>query len=324
MREEKGAVGIRVDGGKGIGFGHIVRCIALADYISEFVSVLFITKTRNALDEIIKDRYPVFEVQSDKTDEILSIRNLYAIVIDLLDGGEELSEALLDKIRRIVLISDFPRYIPPVSIYLYPTFIPLKLDRPEDVMVLSGGKYILLRREILSFINKNYPIGDNVKNIVIILGGGYRKDEENVVLDALHNVGFTGRVILYSGIFGFNRDYNYNFKLEVCEGFKLPYKDIKESDLVICGSGVSLFETMALRKPSITIPGSEREEIEVDVLSRDGLCIDGRGDIKEKIRTIIESRDIRRSIIEKIDGVVDGRGGERVAMEIREILIDNV
>lgn len=321
MREEKGSVGIRVDGGKGIGFGHIVRCVALADYISTFTSVLFITKTKNYLDSIINGRYSTVEIKDDKTDEIISIGNLSAIIIDLLEGGEELSEMLLGKMKIIVLISDFPKYIPPVSIYLYPTFIPLNIEKPKGVKVLSGGKYILLRREILSFLDRNYSIGDNVKNILIILGGGYRKDEEKMVLDTLQNVDYRGRVVLYSGIFSFDRDYRYNFRLDVNEGFKLPYEDMSESDIVVCGSGVSLFETMALGKPSITIPGSDREEVEVDVLSKDGLCIDGRGDIQMTLRKVLGNPWMRRSLVRKLDGIVDGRGAERVTGIIREMLI---
>ncbi|MGQ9706776.1 MAG: hypothetical protein ACUVWP_07250 [bacterium] len=322
MREEKGLVGIRVDGGKGIGFGHIVRCVALADCISDFADVLFLTNTKNDLYEIIKGRYQICEVQSDKNGEIYSMGNLSVVIIDLLEGGEGLSERLIGKIDKIVLISDFPRYIPPVNMYIFPTFIPLDIEKPRGVEVFSGGNYILLRREILSYLYKGCQVGDIVENIVIVLGGGYRREEEEIVLSALQDVGFRGRVILYSGIYNYNRTANYDFKLDIYKGFKLPYKDIYSSDLVICGSGVSLFETMALRKPSITIPGSKREEMEVDILSKEGVCIDGRGDIKEKIRTVLERCDIRRSIVDKLDGVIDGKGAERVTRAIREMMVD--
>ncbi|RLC44199.1 MAG: hypothetical protein DRH44_03120 [Candidatus Coatesbacteria bacterium] len=321
MRNSNSLIGFRVDASDSIGFGHVVRCLALAEYMLDYGhDVVFITRDLDKVKRATGDRYTIMEIENDSADSILSKVHPRVMVIDLREGGEQLSEELISRVSNVVLISDFPRYVPPlIDIYCFPTFIPLDIEIPASVKVFGGGKYILLRREIINYIGRSSEVRKDVENITVILGGGYRKRDEMEVLNTLDNINYRGEVNLFSGIFSIKGGL-YDFRLKVVKGFKIPYKEISQSDLVICGSGLSLFETLALKKPAISIPGSRREEEEVNVLSEMGYCFDGRGDIRHVLCEAIECFESRKKIVRNIEGAVDGKGAERVAKAIDELV----
>ena len=86
---------------------------------------------------------------------------------------------------------------------------------------------------------------------------------------------------------------------------------LSESDIVVSNGGTTLYESLALGRPTISVPQNEFESAVVDQLAGVGACM--KGDIAKAIMELLNDQKRRAGLSDKGSSLIDGKGCERLA-----------
>jgi UDP-2,4-diacetamido-2,4,6-trideoxy-beta-L-altropyranose hydrolase len=89
-----------------------------------------------------------------------------------------------------------------------------------------------------------------------------------------------------------------------------------EADFAVTAAGMTLYECLATGTPAVAVPLAENQKPAYDELSRAGLIVPGGPDLSAAVERLARDAPFRRELSERGRGVVDGRGAERVAVEL--------
>ena len=102
---------------------------------------------------------------------------------------------------------------------------------------------------------------------------------------------------------------------------------IVEADLAICSGGITLAEMAALGTPAVAVTQNYYQHFAASEFHRRGTCIHlGYGKdvteekIKNTVRRLITSYDLRKEMSHKGRKLVDGKGAIRVVKEILKVM----
>jgi UDP-2,4-diacetamido-2,4,6-trideoxy-beta-L-altropyranose hydrolase len=89
-----------------------------------------------------------------------------------------------------------------------------------------------------------------------------------------------------------------------------------EADFAVTAAGMTLYESLASGTPTVAVPLAENQKPAYDELSRAGLIVPGQPDLAAAVERLARDASLRQEISERGRTVVDGRGAERVAIEL--------
>lgn len=346
---ESGIV-FRVDGSRSLGLGHIVRSLNLADAISaepeainEDVAIRFaIADDPGARHFIEGSRFSesVTWLPSDDTDfeafrSVLRDNSPGIVVTDINLVGRMVE--YLDLLHPEPVHVSLHEHNYPIlggDLVIAPTIRPLETGPGGTLGVthFHGPDFFLLSPELSALRAGLIPAKSEPETGFISMGGGDPERLTHTVLKALR--AFNYPRIRWHVVLGPSSGYDpvklegaYPGVFEFIEGGTLERREFLErmagSDLVITNGGTTLYESLALKRPTMAVPQNEFEEDVIDELSKMGACT---GVSKVNHRAILKTlegfmeSDGRKEMAERAGDTIDGEGCRRVAKLILDRL----
>lgn len=349
-------VGIRADGSKNIGMGHVMRCLSLAKgFVNAGIEVFFLSKYELGIQKIREEGFEVIELshsfehhsegfcygdvqtlEEEATEMIerLKALNLDALFIDSYNVTEEFFLKMRLFVKKLCYIDDVNKFSYPVDILINGNitgeFLGYKSYYDDEVMLL-GLDYNLIRDEFKDLperiINRNVkeimittggsdPFGLSFRLAEIILSGAMRED---TIINIVAGSGFSKLEKL--------RDLSrINANVVIYENVSKMAEIMLRSDIAITAGGSTIYELCACGTPALAFIVAENQRQVVDTLCDKGY-IQSLGWYNEftdqeflsTLKLLCEDYEKRESYSRKMQKLVDGEGVSRIVDTIVKI-----
>ena len=319
---------IRLDATSDLGFGHLMRCLALCDELQSNFEVIFVVKEDESRREIEKYSFKVIQIIDNLSEEdfLLALASENPDGIWIIDTKKHLQENFIPSLKEncdvLLLIENISKNMHYADGILFPAahldydILNSWLPKEKRDKVLTGWDWILLRNEIT-----NAPVSKVKYPLVITTGGSDPRGVFFKIWDLLEGTDVHATFLIGSSFV--NRD-----KLPVADNFL----DIAEFDInyiasagtVISTFGTSIAECLFLKKPVISLGHSYENAIGSEILSsRTPACINlgyFEGVTRELLLNEIDrlkqpNEDIQSWFRQNI---IDGKGVNRVVNWIKD------
>lgn len=333
----KNTVLFRTDGNSIIGTGHVMRCLSIAEQLSNNdVDVVFINADKEMSEVIEKRGYKTYclgtnwnrlDEEIDRLCEVVGEYNAYAVVVDTYYVTEKYLQEL-NRCIRVYYIDDLNSFKYPVSYIINYNIYSLLIDYDKEYYdeLYIGTLYAPLRSE---FIGIDERIYSGIKKILITSGG---TDEFNVVGNILENFVNNNYYsdkefycvlgIFNSHIMELKKKYDCYDNVHFLINIDNMAEYMKSCDVAITAGGTTCYELCACGIPFIIYSLADNQLQIAESFSTMGIAPwvgDIRKDLKQCICNIdteikrlsnIESWMNRSRLIQKL---VDGNGAKRIA-----------
>ncbi|MCW3807465.1 UDP-2,4-diacetamido-2,4,6-trideoxy-beta-L-altropyranose hydrolase [Plebeiibacterium marinum] len=186
MSNNKRTVYLRVDGSKVIGYGHIFRCIALAQMLNTEFNCIFATRIFDSFlkNTISQVGFDIIELQQDESHYSEFLDKLAGDEIVVLDNYFFETSYQIDikqKGCKLVCIDDIhnKHYTADIVINHSEGINQESYSIEKYTKLLLGYKYTLLRPEFLEASKQEKIISNKKKDVLISLGG---TDPEDLII----------------------------------------------------------------------------------------------------------------------------------------------
>lgn len=333
---------LRADASEQMGTGHLMRCLALAEYWRERGGEvvlathcrlkLLLDRFRSEAVEIMRPTYPA--ASTGEADEISAETGSAAwIALDGYHFTAEYHECLSKNGRRVLLIDDnghAGRYTADLVLDQNLTAAESNYrERCRRTRVLLGTKYILLRREFRT-ANRDRSKQDGERTKVLVSMGG--SDPENVMAKVLRALCGCDHVEIRAVIGAGNQFLPalHEIVRRSVPSMKLETNANMPSlmcwtDIAISAAGATLWELAFMGVPTLTVELMEHQRSIAQAFAKSGAGINlgWHGDLEDaKIVRELQSlaTDPLRCCAMSAKGrhLVDGRGVERVFAAMME------
>jgi UDP-2,4-diacetamido-2,4,6-trideoxy-beta-L-altropyranose hydrolase len=330
-----GGIIFRADGSHTLGMGHIVRCLSLA------------TALKTGLESRHLDLPIFFVTKEDPASASVLAQSLFAENVRLIPDGRDSFESfhsIVEVLDPVVIITDIdlrgcvddylsilPSDCIRVSLHEHnygilsgdivvaPTVRPLDIAPCgiPSVTHFIGAEYILLAPVISTLRVASPKITYILERGFISFGGADPEGLTTCLLDYLSAntiVDIKWDVVLgpASGLSASSFSTEFQNAFNFHEGIQLGREGYLEllnnADLVITNGGTTLYESLALGRPSVSIAQNEFEDAVIKQLMSLG-AIEGT---LQAIDVLLQNPDTRIALAERGASLVDGKGCARV------------
>lgn len=349
-------IGIRVDGNKNIGMGHIMRCLSLAKgFRNAGIEVFFLSIYEQGILKIRGDGFEVIELShsvgsycegfcygdvkslENEAEEIISgikAYNISILFVDSYNVTESYFLKLKPFVRKLCYIDDVNKFPYPVDMLINGNitgeFLHYKGYFKDEIMLL-GLNYNLIRDEF-----KELPlrtINRDIKEIMITTGGSDPFDLSirlaEIILSDSTFVGIRVNIVAGNGFTNREQLRNLsrkNTRVMIYENVSKMSEIMQKSEIAISAGGSTLYELCACGTPTLAFIVAENQKEIVDMLCEKGY-IQSLGWYNEfsdeeflhKLKLLCEDREKRESYSKKMQKLVDGEGVNRVVNKIIKV-----
>ncbi|HBX53538.1 MAG: hypothetical protein A2275_07350 [Bacteroidetes bacterium RIFOXYA12_FULL_35_11] len=339
----------RVDASPTIGYGHLVRSLAVADGIRSkhlTSNFLFIVNSfSKAIEKIHQLNFKTIVVPDKDNEE--TFLNLFfqnqELSIIVFDNMNKYSFSFIENLKKnnkVVMVHSYSegRYLADLAIYpaahLPEDFIIDKNWTKHKTNFLHGLDYVLLNKNILE-TEKKKIVAEPPKKIVFIAGGSDPSNSLLTFYDWCRESNFDQNFQFYL-LYGqaccyINEIKNYpeNSHLHFLP-FSVDF--IKDADIAVCAFGVTLYELVYLNIPTISYghtllhaEASKRFAEKYNCTVNMGLLsmLDCQS-FKHTLEILIEDFQKRNDLFIKSKGLIDGNGINRFVENIELLMHANV
>jgi len=313
----------RTDASVKIGIGHVMRCLTLADKLSELgaaqaIDIAFASSPETV--ETVPDlKYPI-------VDETIGGDIL---IIDHYELGIDYETSMRDKFDLIMVIDDIPNRPHNCDILLDQTFGRKESEWhpmvPDSALLLTGGPFMLLRQEFEFMKSQSQP-RTKLDSIFVSLGG---TDPYNVTDLVLEGIRKTRLDLPVTVVMGTNAPHILDVKdkaksmsnVIVMTNVRSMSALMINADLAIGAGGTTAWERCALGLPSLVleIADNQKDVIRRLVLADAALeCPIDDHAVYEAIMLLHSSPEILMQMSFSASAICPGNGAQRVA----QILLD--
>jgi UDP-2,4-diacetamido-2,4,6-trideoxy-beta-L-altropyranose hydrolase len=296
----------RVDASQKIGFGHVMRCIALALELEELgVTIKFITRNHlgNLNEQIIGNGFEVDSLPSpvryksqhglvgyekwlgikqlidaEETIKLLTNKQPDWLIIDHYALDKTWEKKLKPHTKKIMVIDDLANRKHDCDLLLNQNYIHNKslynnLITPDTIKLL-GPKYALLRKDFSR--NRETGVHSGSINRVLVFFGG--SDLENLTAIAIKALTKSKlKHLLVDVVIGSANPNQYVLKKEIAKypniNLHIQVDNIgelmKEADISLGSGGITTWERMSMGLPSIVVTVAENQVDSIKNLDRD-------------------------------------------------------
>jgi len=255
------------EGGKNIGFGHINRCLSLAQAFSELNDECeFYISGDNSILYMIKDfDVNINDLNSDQKNILQKINPEDIIVIDSYKAPQSLINNIAKINNNLVFFDDYNRINYPVGIVINGALNAESIysNRNPKLKYLLGGKFQTIRKEFwnVKILKKN----SNINNVLTTFGGDDSRNLTPRVMEFLneHDSNITKNVIVGSSFTNteiIEKSGDSNTKLIFNPKVDQIIQLMLEADLAICGAGQTLYELARTKTPSLFVGIAENQK----------------------------------------------------------------
>ena len=333
----------RADGNAGIGVGHLMRCLTIADAMLSDIDVediCFVCADEQSAD-IVKERgYKAYVLHTDYVDmdkELCEWQELKVSGAVILVDSYFVTDSYLEGLKafgKVIYMDDMQKKAYPVDgVINYNVFAePEKysLLYGNNVSCFAGGTYIPVREQ---FLAKKGVLRDSVSNVLITTGGG---DMENIAGQIFEKLAADNHTIHFHVVSGvYNPNYEVLKRLETKQSNLHIYYNVKnmaelmmKCDVAITAGGSTIYELAALGIPFICFSYAENQEQLVQFIGERDIA--GYAGSYEKdsaamfnnmqtiFRLLCESHALRKTYSLKETELVDGKGAHRTARILQD------
>jgi UDP-2,4-diacetamido-2,4,6-trideoxy-beta-L-altropyranose hydrolase len=329
---------IRADGGPEIGYGHLVRTGALAgEMLRRGHRVTYATTTPNHVADVCPDGVETLQLPS-RSDVSPLMDRLHEIGADAVLTDCYLVDASYQReIQNTVplaVVSDDTRHPICADILVNGNLYARTLDyeiRGDEPVRCLGPDYLLLRREITRLTAREPPWHDDPTRALVTMGGSDLNDLTPTVLRAFD--GFDLRVDAIVGP-GFSEKQERDIRTVAADVSTdvrvardpddLPERMFR-ADFAVSTASSTVYELLALGTPIVGLPVADNQEPIASALRDRNLaiildCRAGLDTIQQVIEKYIFNSTIRKKRKNQGRELVDGKGTERIADTIIDMI----
>lgn len=348
----------RADGNSVVGMGHVMRCFSIADaFRKEGERCLFVTAD-DKLQEVIKGHGYEHHILGTDYDQMISELPLLKSMVDsrgvdivFVDSYYVTDEYLRElwsfchrKGALLVYIDDVLAFPYPCDVLINYNIFALReayetLYANANIVVpefLLGTDYTPLREEFQGLPDREVRLVGS--DILISTGGA---DAEHIGLESLKNIMAHEEwkeYVFHFVIGGMNADKQEIYGLaegqkniRLHQGVKRMSELMQSCDVAISAAGSTLYELCSTQTPTLTyiladnqIPGAEGFEKKQILKCIGDVRNLGAQKLSEELLhgavLLLEDTVQRRAIAEKMKTVIDGKGADRVAKEVKKLV----
>ena len=323
MLRNKNRIIFHAEGNSKVGMGHVKRCIALSQELIKRVDCdisYLMLNSDSGEKEVIECGYRTTTRMPNETVDI--------IITSLPEVRDDYLEQLKKKTKLLVCIDDSKRDFFSADIVVRGSIVPelRRYDPACSGRFLLGKNYMILNKEFQKFSGRDKKINPVIKSVLITLGGSDVNNFTPNVMDALDRLNLDIEKTVVLGPAFKNTE-----RLKKYRGYKLKYNisnmaDLMfESDLIIAGGGMTLYELACVGTPAIVLCQTEYQLLEANYFAKEDVIINlgSEKDITKKMiahNVMLLFNDNKKRKQMSIAGkrLIDGKGVERVTKEILE------
>jgi UDP-2,4-diacetamido-2,4,6-trideoxy-beta-L-altropyranose hydrolase len=324
---------IRTAAGPRIGFGHLRRCMILAQSLHDCSTPLFLLdpQDRWSREQLTDQGYEFCCEELDKAWLLFSDPSAILIDTRLTDGLDLLIAKA--RSREIPVISIHDLGLNPLSsdIVIDGSIAPGSFQNAfRNAEIFRGADYMILDPVLQHLHQKRRQIRNKIQSVVINLGGGNSQAFFSKILEGLK---LWAQEVAVVGIRGFVRwgqdrleqmDWRpIHFRWESTS----PYQFLMNADIAITAGGLSAYEALCTGTPLLALSYDPLQQTTVHAMAGAGACIDlGPGEdlnpirLSETLARLDADHDERARISLNGRKIVDGFGAERVSSIIRKLV----
>ena len=346
MKIDKKIIFIRVDSSTKVGYGHLIRCLALADTLKKSFKINFICTNLNGnlISQICKKKFEVFRFNTksqrinvkkdaEKTISIIKKhRNKKSLLIlDSYILSQEWENRVRPYVKRLIVIDDLMDrkhscdLIIDQNLHTQMNSLYNKSVLKNCVKLL-GPDYAILRNQFIAQRKYARIRSLPIKNILVSFGG---TDNENHTLHALTSLKKLNSDVNVNVVTGTanigkkiiknfcKKNFNYNYFEQVENMVKL----MQVADLCIGSSGTITWERCCVGLPAIAIVASNDQKDIASAVSKNK-CIINLGKIKksDNVNYVRLMKNLKNSELQNMSRncmkLVDGKGAARISKYI--------
>ena len=321
---------ILTEGGKGIGFGHITRCMSLYQAFKErgIVSTICVNGDDTVRPLLRESKYSILNWINNEQEILELVKGFNIVMIDSYLAQRTLYENVSELVSCPVYLDDNMRIEYPKGIIVNGAIYGKELNYPnrEVATFMLGSRYMLLRKEFWSVPKKE--VRNTMESVVITFGGDDMRDMTPRVLGCLVDQfpDIKKKVVVGKGFQNVNR-----IEKMADSTTELIYSPTAEemknvminSDIAVSAAGQTLGELARVGVPAIAIGIADNQINNVRGWSNVG-CIEYAGwhddtYLREKLLSCIASLshiEVRLAKSSIGQGLVDGMGSLRIVDHI--------
>lgn len=317
---------LRCDASNEIGFGHLRRCLNLAQWLRGKFEVAFCIKKTKEVQDILKDSgYEVCYLKKELTsdEEQTAVKKFInewqprVVINDIRNTTAEYMRSLsLSKIK-IINFDDRGTGAEEADVLI-------DANRRENKKKFFGPKYVVLHSNYPRENKKERKLNKNVKNMVISIGGGDPHGYTDRLLECLEEIEtkFYCAVLLgptFNGAKQIKKKWDNHEYIHFIDDLDLLVKPFLWADCAIVNGGVTMFEALCVGVPTLIISQNEEEVKNVKRLERKDALLDiGLGEklsvnkLNKRLQRMCDSLEYREKMSKNGKEIVDGQGIFRV------------
>lgn len=342
----------RTDANSEIGFGHMMRCLSIADAFSrKGYNCIFAVSDDSSKEQVLKFGYEVISMNSDYKkiyNDQDSIRHLIRnkrIDITIVDSYF-VTYNYLDKLKEestVVYIDDLAMFAYPVDVLINYNFNGMDIDyqklyRKNKIIIpelLIGPQFAPLRSQFIGLTRSRHK---QIKNILILTGGS---DPINLSLNLSERINETEDMkdFIFHFVVGPLYQKTEELKRMVTNGSNIViHQDVSDMstlisncDLVVSAAGSTVYEVLACGIPLIIYVSADNQLNVASAIVRNKVAI-SCGDLRKidypekKVLSVIMRyvSDTKKNVNSfNFNRLVDGKGADRIVSKLLEINLQN-
>ncbi len=322
-------IAFRVDASATIGFGHLMRCLVLADaFVQSGMECHFFSKfdsedVRKTIEKRKCILHPVTQEHS-AIDELTKLSPDW-VVFDGYEFDREYEERWTPTGAKVLVIDDLANRDHKCDILVDPT--PGRdgeyASFADGAVVLAGANYALLDRRFARVSEDalaRRKLKQQVKRLLVTLGGGNMVSQLGVIAEALEQVELPKQIeILVLS----RQDVRPRFAglpnvVFIDHSDDMP-ELLLQADICIGAAGGTSWERCCLGLPTVVLQVADNQKENFRALGQSGAAIPvpiEADRIAEAIVTLLSSKSLRAEMAENAAAICDGRGLERVFRQL--------
>lgn len=327
----------RCDASPTIGAGHVTRCLALAEALSDAgwcISFAVRPGTTATVPDIERGSHALHEMPREAADEPAALRACCPLGIDLLvvdhyERDIRFEEACRGSARKILVMDDATgrRHDCDFLVDAAVTDRSVYADAiPAQARLLLGPTFALVRRSFVECRAKALPRRDGrpVENILVSFGA---TDPMNVTATALEALKFCADEISIVVALSSHAPNLGEVRRKLRGGMQLAVDAdmanlMTQADIAVGAAGASSYERAVLGLPSIivTLADNQRGICNTFVDAKAADCVGSRSDLAAKLpvlaKALATDAEKRLHMARSAVSLIDGSGSKKIIAEL--------